>query len=221
MPEEDTILSRERGLAEQFDDLAQQSEAGTLGMWIFLATELLLFGGLFTGYISYRLAYYQGFHEASGHLYLTLGSINTAVLLTSSYLVARAVYAARQGWSRAIAGWLLGAVALGVVFLAIKATEYYLEYREHEIPWLDFQFQGAKPAHAQLFFVFYFLMTGLHAVHMLVGIALLLIMALLARLGRFSTRYHNPVELAGLYWHFVDIVWVFLYPALYLLNPHS
>lgn len=221
MSDDNTILSREGDLAEQFDDMAQQAEAGALGMWLFLGTELLLFGGLFTGYISYRLYYWEGFHEASRHLYFTLGSINTAVLLTSSYFVARAVGAARQDKTREIAKWLLIALALGAIFLCIKSTEYYLEWREHLVPWLNFQFEGAKPHHAQLFFVFYFLMTGLHAVHMIVGMTLLLIVAFLAWRGRFSARYHNPVELVGLYWHFVDIVWVFLYPALYLLNPHS
>lgn len=221
MTEQDTIFTAEGDLGEQFDDLAQQSEAGQLGMWIFLATEVLLFGGLFTGYTSYRLAYYEGFHEASRHLYMTLGSINTAVLLTSSYAVARAVGAARAGRSRAIVSWLLAAVGLGILFVCIKGTEYYLEYTDHLVPWIDFRFEGEHARQAQLFFVFYFCMTGLHAVHMLVGMSVLLVMAFLAWRGRFSSRYHNPVEVSGLYWHFVDVVWVFLYPCFYLLNPHS
>lgn len=221
MPEDNTIVSSEGVLAEQFDDMAQQTEAGTLGMWVFLATEVLLFGGLFAGYISYRLAYYDGFHEASRHLYFSLGSLNTGILLCSSYTVALAVHAARQGRSRAIAGWLVAAVAIGAVFLAIKGTEYYLEYSENLIPWYHFSFEGKHPSHAQLFFVFYFAMTGLHAVHMLVGMTLLTVVAALAWRGRFSAHYHNPVEIVGLYWHFVDIVWVFLYPCFYLLNPHA
>ena len=207
-------------LAEQFDDLAQQREAGTLGMWVFLAGELLLFGGLFTGYAVYRWAYYEAFHEASGHLYMTLGSINTAVLLASSLLVALAVHAAESDRCRAIAGYLVAAVALGALFLAIKALEYYLDYREHLIPWVNFHFEESHAKNARLFFVFYFVMTGIHALHMLVGLGVLALLAVLAWRGHYSSEYHHPVEIAGLYWHFVDIVWVFLFPALYLLNPY-
>lgn len=216
---EHTVLHAEGDLAEQFDDLAQQREAGTLGMWTFLATELLLFGGLFVGYLAYRQAYSEAFYEAAGHLYLSLGTINTAVLLGSSLMVALAVHAAEHGRSRATAVWLRAAVGLGAVFLAIKGVEYYLEYREHLVPWLDFRFEGANPEHAKLFFILYFFMTGLHALHMIIGMGVLLVIAFLARTGRFSARYHTPVENAGLYWHFVDIVWVFLYPTFYLVNP--
>lgn len=218
MPEQ-TALHSEGDLAEQFDDLAQQREAATLGMWTFLATELLLFGGLFVGYAAYRHAYGEAFYEAAGHLYVSLGSINTAVLLGSSLMVALAVHAAEHGKNNATAGWLLAAIGLGAIFLGIKGTEYYLEYREHLVPWLDFRFEGENPEQAKLFFVFYFFMTGLHAIHMIIGMSVLAVIAFLARIGRFSRRYYTPVEIAGLYWHFVDIVWVFLYPTFYLVNP--
>jgi cytochrome c oxidase subunit 3 len=151
---------------------------------------------------------------------MSLGSINTGVLLTSSLMVALAVSSVRQGNNRAVTLYLLAAVVLGTVFLGIKFTEYYLEWREGAIPWSNFRLEVSNPARARMFFVFYFVMTGLHATHMVIGVTILSVLAVMSARRRFSAVYYSPVEVGGLYWHFVDIVWVFLYPALYLLNPH-
>jgi cytochrome c oxidase subunit III len=211
---------RPANLGEQFDDLSQQREAASLGMWVFLATEILFFGALFTGFANYRATYPEGFHEAGRHVYVSIGVINTAVLLTSSLFVALAVHAVKFGRGRATAAYLLVAVLLGTVFLALKFLEYYLDIREGLLPWGRFpsaEFQ--HPRHAQLFFVFYWFMTGLHALHMVIGISVLSVIAMLARRGRYTAEYYDPVEVAGLYWHFVDIVWIFILPTLYLVAP--
>lgn len=206
-------------LEEQFDSMRQQRETGVLGMWTFLATEVLLFGGLFTCYGAYRFTYPEAFHAASGHLYMILGTVNTLILLGSSWMVALAVHAAERGEAREIIRWLLVAIGLGTVFLVIKGMEYALEYHEHLVPWLDFQFEEAHEKPAKMFFVSYFFMTGAHALHMIIGLSVLGVIAWKAHRGRYSVEYHVPVEIAGLYWHFVDIVWIFLFPALYLINP--
>jgi cytochrome c oxidase subunit 3 len=205
-------------LAEQFDDIEQQREAAKLGMWIFLATEVLFFGGLFLGYTIYRFSYGHIFVEASRKLGVALGGINTAVLLLSSLLMALAVRAAKLDQRSALVRLLLGTAALGCVFMSIKALEYHHHFVEHLVPGTHFEWSGADPRNAQLFFWLYFAMTGLHAIHVTVGIGVLLVLALLAWLGKFSHGNHNPVEISGLYWHFVDIVWVFLFPLLYLVG---
>jgi cytochrome c oxidase subunit 3 len=190
-------------------------------MWVFLATEVMFFGGLFLGYTVYRTQHPQAFAAASHHLKMPLGAANTAVLLTSSLTVALAVHAAHLGRRRALAAFLLATIVLGLVFLGIKGMEYYYEYVEHLIPGRLFHYEGPAPAEGvQLFFLFYFAMTGLHATHMIVGIALMTVMAVLAWRGRFSTEYYSPIEMSGLYWHFVDIVWIFLFPLLYLIGHH-
>jgi cytochrome c oxidase subunit III len=205
-------------LAEQFDDLTQQHEAASLGMWVFLVTEILFFGGLFAGYTVYRAAYPEAFREASHHLDLLLGSLNTAVLITSSLTMALAVHSVQAGHRRALMRFLLLTLVLGAVFLGIKGTEYAHKYAEELVPGLRFAYSGPHASQVQLFLCFYFVMTGLHAFHMLVGIALLSVLAFLAWRGHFSADYYAPVETSGLYWHFVDIVWIFLFPLLYLVG---
>jgi cytochrome c oxidase subunit III len=207
-------------LAEQFDDLTQQHEAASLGMWVFLVTEILFFGGLFAGYTVYRAIYPEGFREASHHLDLLLGGINTAVLITSSLTMALAVHSVQEGQRRAVLRFLLLTLMLGAVFLGIKGTEYAHKYAEELVPGLRFGYSGPHPSQVQLFLSFYFVMTGLHAFHMLVGMALLGVLAFLAWRGHFSAAYYAPVETSGLYWHFVDIVWIFLFPLLYLVGLH-
>lgn len=207
-------------LAEQFDTREQQVHAARLGMWIFLATEVMFFGGLFTGYTVYRFLYFPTFKEASQHLDKMLGGINTGVLLTSSLAMALAVHAAQMNRRYWIVFWLLATVVLGTAFLGIKGYEYWHEYQEHLVPGPHFR---PKELHGpsvdlgnmQLYFSFYFAMTGLHALHMIIGMGLLLLFAYLAARGQFSAEYHHPVDIMGLYWHFVDIVWIFLYPLLY------
>jgi cytochrome c oxidase subunit 3 len=205
-------------IAHQFDDAVQQREASTLGMWVFLTTEILFFGALFLGYAIYRSTYSAAFAEASRHLDVTFGAVNTAVLLCSSLSMAMAVYEAQAGRKKMLIRYLALTMLLGAAFLAIKFYEYYVKWHEGLIPGARFMWTGEDPQHASVFFLFYFIMTGMHAVHMVIGLGLMTILVILSAKGRFSALYSTPVELSGLYWHFVDIVWVFLFPLLYLVD---
>ena len=207
-------------LAHQFDSLGQQTEAATLGMWVFLVTEVLFFGGLFLTYAVYRSFYPAAFSAASHELDILLGGINTAVLITSSLTMALAVHAAQLGQRRLLMIFLVVTMVLGTVFLGIKAVEYYHKFAEHHVPGATFQFEREHQRHAQIFFSLYFIMTGLHATHMIIGIVILAFLAYFAWKGRYDSTYYNPLEMTGLYWHFVDIVWIFLFPLLYLLGAH-
>ncbi len=209
-------------LAHQFDDLEQQREASTLGMWAFLVTEIMFFGGLFLGYSVYRFNYPEAFAEGSHHLDVTLGSINTAVLIGSSLTMALAVRGAQLGRRNTAVGSLLLTVLLGCVFLGIKAVEYGHKFEEQLVPGTSFGYSSTQvdPGQLELFFSFYFAMTGLHAFHMIIGIAILLVLVWKTWKGRFTPTYYAPVEMTGLYWHFVDIVWIFLFPLLYLIGRH-
>jgi len=210
------------GLAHHFDTLDQQTEATTLGMWVFLVTEVLFFGGLFLVYTVYRSWYPDAFAAASHSLDITLGTINTAVLITSSLTMALAVHAAQLGQRRALMLFLVATMALGVVFLGIKAVEYYQKFVEHHIPGAGFHFEEPQHAvHAQIYFSLYFMMTGLHALHMIIGFGIMAFMLRWAWNGTITKEYYTPIEISGLYWHFVDIVWIFLFPLLYLLGRHA
>jgi cytochrome c oxidase subunit III len=208
----------DHSLAHQFDDIEQQHESASIGMWIFLSTEVMFFGGMFLGYAVYRSMYHTAYAEASRHLDVLLGGINTGVLLCSSLTMALAVHAAQLGGRRTVVIFILATIVLASVFLGIKTSEYYHKYEEHLIPGRHFEFSGPNANHAQMFFSFYFVMTGMHALHMVVGIGIMLVMIMLTMRGRFSTEYSSPIEMTGLYWHFVDIVWVFLFPLLYLVD---
>ena len=205
-------------VAHQFDDLEQQREASSLGMWLFLVTEIMFFGGLFTGYTVYRTAYWEAFRTASGQLNFKLGAINTAVLIGSSLTMALAVRSAQLGQRKALVIFLLLTILLGSVFLGVKYVEYSHKYHRQQVPGLKFFYAGPHAAQIQLFFSFYFAMTGMHALHMLIGIGILAVLVGMAGRGRFSPLYYAPVEMTGLYWHFVDIVWIFLFPLLYLIR---
>lgn len=205
-------------LAEQFDDLPQQQEASTLGMWTFLATEILFFGGMFMAYIVYRHTYYHAFAAASRHTSVFFGTLNTAVLLTSSLTMALAVHAAQKSRTRALVRFLVLTIFLACCFLVVKGLEYHKDLEENL--WPGAHFRAGLPPQSQIFWFLYWAMTGLHALHVTIGIGLLSFMAFLAARGRFSAVYHNPIEISGLYWHFVDIVWIFLYPLLYLVNRY-
>jgi cytochrome c oxidase subunit III len=208
-------------LAHQFDDLGQQKEASTLGMWLFLATEVLFFGGLFLVYTVYRILYPMEFAASSRELVVWAGTINTFVLITSSLTMALAVHAAQRGERRTIVIFLIATMVLGGVFLGIKAFEYYKEWVEHHIPGSGFEFSNpAYASHAQIFFSLYFLMTGLHALHMIIGLGIMSVMLWWAWSGIVTAEYYSPIEISGLYWHFVDIVWIFLFPLLYLIGRH-
>ena len=202
----------------QFDDIYQQRDTAYSGMWLFLSTEVLFFGGVFFSYVIYRRLYYEAFVEGSRTLSVMLGGLNTGILLCSSLFMALAVHAAQRGRNKEIVLYLVITELIGALFLGIKFFEYYQHYKEHLVPGLNFTYSGANSSQVQLFMVFYFVLTGLHAVHMLVGLGVLSTLTLLASRKKFSADYYNPIDVAGLYWHFVDIVWIYLFPLLYLID---
>ena len=228
-------------LQHHFENMEQQREAGTLGMWIFLVTEIMFFGGMFLAYTLYRNFYPQAFASASNHLDITLGAVNTGVLILSSFTMALAVYFTQIGKQRPQILCLVLTLVLGLTFLGIKAVEYHDKYEDrlipgHLIPGRSFGpevahegdhdphklhlLPGATVRQVELFYWIYFAMTGMHALHMVIGAGLLTFLIIYSAKGRYDPEYHSPVEVIGLYWHFVDIVWIFLFPLLYLLGRH-
>jgi cytochrome c oxidase subunit 3 len=207
-------------LAHHFDDLGQQSEAATLGMWVFLATEVLFFGGLFLTYTIYRGWYPEAFAFSSHELDVTLGTVNTVILIASSLTMALAVHAAQTGDRRRLLLFLALTMVLGAAFLGIKSVEYAEKFHQHHVPGPTFQFEPEYFRPAQIFFSLYFVMTGLHALHMIIGLGIMTWMLIWAWNGTITRDYSSPIEISGLYWHFVDIVWIFLFPLLYLLGRH-
>ncbi len=218
-------------LAHQFEDMEQQHGAGELGMWLFLVTEVLFFGGLFCAYTIYRTRSPEteaAFAEASHQLNLRLGTANTAVLLTSSLTMVLAVNAAMRAQQKKLFWMLIGTIVFGTAFLVIKYFEWKTDYHEGLIPLMNLPFRWEAPEHnpatagtAMMFFNLYFFMTGLHALHMVIGIGFLLLYTYWAHRGHLLGECAQPVHLLGLYWHFVDIVWVFLYPFLYLVGTRA
>ena len=202
--------------AFQFADLGQQQDTAQLGMWTFLATEVLFFGGLILAYCVYRTGNPDGFAEAGRHTKIVIGTANTAILLTSSFLVAWAVEIAKLRLGKVAAPLLWASALLGVIFLALKGIEYHEEYKEHLLPGLDFAQPRPHADAVRLFFGFYLVATGLHALHVAIGIVVLAVIGQRAYQGRYSERYHAPITVAGLYWHFVDMVWIFLFALIYL-----
>ncbi|HEV8336644.1 MAG TPA: cytochrome c oxidase subunit 3 family protein [Candidatus Polarisedimenticolia bacterium] len=249
MPAEARVAGPKTAHAHQFEDAGQQREAVTLGMWVFLVTEILFFGGLFLAYAVYRWSFPAAFTLASRHLDVLLGGVNTVVLIGSSLTMAFAVHAAQTGRRRALSLFLLLTMLLGGVFLGIKAVEYHAKFVERLIPGASFMMSeenapahfdpATDPAiaagvpsvdpgaeadlqrHAQIFFSLYFAMTGMHALHMVIGLGLLTWLLFGAARGRFRPGADAPVEIVGLYWHFVDIIWIFLFPLLYLIGRHA
>ncbi|HXI12767.1 MAG TPA: cytochrome c oxidase subunit 3 family protein [Thermoanaerobaculia bacterium] len=207
-------------LKHHFEDLGQQHEASTLGMWAFLTTEIMFFGPLFFAYALYRSQYSEAFVEASHHQNWKLGVTNTAVLIFSSLTVAMSVYFAQKNRHKALVVALALTLVLGIAFLGIKAIEYHEHFEEGLFPGSHFTYKSPLAPRVQMFFVLYFVMTGLHAVHMIVGIGIFTWLLIRARRKEFSLEYYGPVEVSGLYWHFVDIVWIFLFPLLYLVGRH-
>jgi len=215
-------------MAHHFESLAVQKDAASLGMWLFLAQEIMFFGGLFFAYALYRNLYHGAFVAGSQLLDWKLGAFNTAVLIGSSLTMAMAVHAAALGKRKQIVGYLLGTILLGTLFLGVKVVEYREKFHHNLVPGESFglPYEGLDPHHAipesqraplQMYFSLYFAMTGLHALHMIVGIPILAGLCWFAWHGEYSARFHTPVEMVGLYWHFVDIVWIFLFPLLYLI----
>jgi cytochrome c oxidase subunit 3 len=220
------------GLAHHFVSMEQQKEAGMVGMWIFLLTEVMFFGGLFLAYTIYRTTYPQGFLYGSHLLNVPLGGTNTVVLIVSSLTMAMAVYSSQKGDRKKLVGFLTITLILGLVFLVIKYFEYRAKIDTHLFPAAQLYnpvTPQVDPHHGvpenlrqevQVFLWIYFLMTGLHALHMIVGAGILITLIVLSQKGRFTKTYNSPVEISGLYWHFVDIVWIFLFPLLYLTGFH-
>lgn len=213
-------------LAHHFENLQQQRDAQLIGMWIFLATEMLVFGALFVGYTAYRTYYAEAFAEASRHLNALIGGGNTLILLTSSLTMALAVHAARTSRQTALVVFLGLTILLGCAFLGLKVVEYSIDYQENLIPGYAFHpeewtARGVNPNHVGLFLSFYYIMTGVHALHMIIGVGVLLAMLYFAWRRVYWAEYYMPVEISGLYWHFVDIIWIFLLPLLYLVGTRS
>jgi len=204
----------------QFDDAEQQYEASTLGMWVFIVNEVMFFGAMFCVYAVYRVVHPGVFEHASHHLNITLGLINTTILITSSLTMALAVHGAQLGNRRQLLGCLLLTMILGAAFLGIKGFEYSHKYSEGLVPGLNWTYGGPHATESQLFFSLYFALTGFHALHMIIGLGILGALFAVGAKGMFGRDYHTPVEISGLYWHFVDIVWIFLFPLLYLLGLH-
>jgi cytochrome c oxidase subunit 3 len=208
-------------LQHHFYTMEQQLEASTLGMWIFLVTEIMFFGGLFMAYLVYRSMYPDAWAAGSNHLNVPLGALNTAVLIISSLTMALAVRAAQVGSRKGQIVNLVLTILLGTTFLVVKYFEYKSKFEHHLVPGPHFDpaIKAQSPPQ-EIFFSLYFIMTGIHAAHMVVGIGLMLVILAMAYKNKFSPEYYNPVEISGLYWHFVDIVWIFLFPLLYLLGYH-
>ena len=217
-------------LLHHFATEEQQRDSSSLGMWIFLGTEVMFFGGLFCAYLIYRGWYYNDFATASRSIDAALGATNTAVLICSSLTVVLAIWAAQTARRGLMLGMLVLTMLFGATFLGVKGIEYKQKFDEHHVPGASFSFndpipgsnpvQYANPQHAQIFFALYFIMTGLHALHMVVGLGIFTWLLWAAWKGRFTPEYHTPLEIGGLYWHFVDIVWIYLFPLLYLIDRH-
>lgn len=205
-----------RRLHEHFEDLEKQTHAARLGMWAFLGSELLLFTGLFTLYAAYRSMYQRDFAEAVGHDNIALGTTMTLILITSSFTVAMAVHEVRSSRPKRAAVFVAVTVAIGLAFLALKGVEYAQHIREGIIPGSAYHFALLPNYGAKMAFTLYFLMTGLHAIHVIAGASLLVWVGWGCYKERYWSYNETPVELVGLYWHLVDIVWIFLWPLLYL-----
>ncbi|HTR34635.1 MAG TPA: cytochrome c oxidase subunit 3 family protein [Bryobacteraceae bacterium] len=215
-------------LRHHFDDMAQQFDSATLGMWVFLLTEIMFFGGMFGAYTVYRSMYPEAFASTSLHMNPAFGAANTAVLIVSSLFMALAVRSARLGNQKLLQLFLVITMIFGIAFLVIKGFEYHEHWVDNKVPLISGHWDYSNDAEhphqaqyaqqAQILFCFYFFMTGFHAVHMLVGVGIMITILMMARKGTFSAQYFTPVEISGLYWHFVDIVWIFLFPLLYLIG---
>lgn len=228
-----TVIDQHDGhdpaLLHHFATKEQQKNSASLGMWLFLGQEVMFFGGMFCAYLVYRYKYFGDFGSASQTLNIWYGAINTGVLLCSSLTVVLAVRAAQLNKRKALTVWLLLTIVLGLAFLGIKGIEYKEKFEDHHVPGPTFAYHGTVPSHpdqqvdphhAEIYFSLYFAMTGMHALHMIIGVGLFGTLAFWAWRGKYSANYYTPIENAGLYWHFVDIVWIYLFPLLYLIDRH-
>jgi cytochrome c oxidase subunit 3 len=215
------LASESLVLREHFSTPQQQRDTSTIGMWIFLATEVLFFGGLFVGYGVYRMYYTQGFLEGSREMTLIIGSINTAVLFTSCLTMSLAVRSISQDRQYRAYVLLLTTAGIGMVFIALKFLEYFIHYEERKVPGIWFESSSPFAYAEQLFLVYYFVMTGLHVIHLSIGVGLTLVMAARTAMGRFTSAWYTPVEMTSIFWHFVDIIWCFLFAIFYIPGFHK
>jgi cytochrome c oxidase subunit 3 len=204
--------------ASHFESLAKQEHAARLGMWAFLGSETLLFAGLFALYAAYRAMAPAEFREALAHNTRAFGTINTMVLLTSSFTVAMAVGAVQGARVRSAVRWLLATIALGATFLVVKGIEYGIHIHEGSLPGAAYRFAEAPTYGGRLFYTLYWLMTGLHALHVTGGLLALAWLTRRTRQGAYTPARHVHLEMGALYWHLVDVVWIFLWPLLYLMR---
>ena len=217
----------EHSLQHHFASMDQQRETSTFGMWVFLLTEIMFFGGMFCVYLVYRATYYEAFVEGSQGMNIWLGTANTAVLICSSLTMALGVRCAQIGKSKMMVALLLITIVFAVGFLGIKSVEYHEHWVLHEFPGPNFQYEraeaaGVNPQNVEIYFSLYWAMTGLHALHVIIGIGLITWILIAGMRGSYSPDYYSPVENVGLYWHFVDLVWIYLFPLLYLISKkHS
>jgi len=224
-------------LRHHFATVAQQREAASFGMWLFLLTEIMFFGGMFTAYLIYRNWYYPAFVAGSHWMVMWAGTLNTTVLICSSFTMAMGVYSAETRNRKALLRYLTITLLFGLVFLLIKAYEWHDEWEHHHVPGINFSisdFTHPDPRYpldkplpvdmaekTQTYFSLYFMLTGVHALHMLVGVSILVVLLFQAWRGAYTTGHMTTIENFGLYWHFVDIVWIFLFPLLYLISRHQ
>jgi cytochrome c oxidase subunit 3 len=204
-------------LAHHFDDIETQNRAVRLGMWLFLGTEVLLFAGLFLGYTVYRWLYFPTFQAASETLSVTMGGLNTVVLITSSLSVALAYHALKEGKTRKCVALLTFTIVCALIFLVVKYFEYAHKFHEGQLPGKHYTYAGIQLPGANLYYTVYFLATGLHALHVIIGASILAYQMRRIIQGRYTAEYYVPLELGALYWHLVDLVWIFLFPLLYLI----
>lgn len=206
------------GLQHHFTTMTQQFEASKLGMWLFLVTEVLLFGGLFVGYGIMHAKHPEAFVAAHHHLDWRLGAVNTIVLLLSSFTMVMGVWAAQTGQKKKLIAFLLLTVILAMAFMGIKYVEYSHKFHEGLLPGKYYSHQGDTVPGQFMFFSFYFMMTGLHGIHVLLGVVAILWVMFRAMRNEFSAQYYGPVDIVGLYWHLVDLIWIYLFPLMYLIS---
>ena len=218
MSSANSVHGHPKHLQHHFADSAQQADSAKLGMWIFLLTEVLLFGGLFCAYAIFRAWYPDMFFDAHKQLDIMLGGINTVVLITSSVTMALGIRSMQLNNRRAALISLWATVALAGVFLIIKYFEYSHKFHLGQLPGEYYTFEGLTGSNPHIFFSVYFLMTGLHGIHVIAGMVAIGWMIYRTSRGHFSAEYYTPIEATGLYWHLVDLIWIFLFPLLYLIG---
>ncbi len=214
----DVATQRPTYLAEHFAEPEQQEDSAKLGMWIFLLTEILLFGGLFCAYAIFRAWYPDMFHQAHKHLDVLLGTINTIVLISSSVTVALSIHAMQHNRRKQTIILLAATLAFAATFMVIKYFEYSHKFHLGMLPGKYYTYTGIEGTNPHLFFTIYFVMTGLHGLHVLAGMGVITWMLLRTIKGDFSSEYYTPLEVTGLYWHLVDMIWIYLFPLLYLVG---